>query len=87
MRIEDLKAMRIWVCFMQAQKDGHLDKNPISAYGTETSSDAAHAHTWVTYDEAVKAMHENGYDAVGFAIAENMFFLDIDYMAVTNPFV
>ena len=87
MRMDDLKTMRIWVCFTLTEKGGHLDKNPISAYGTETGSDAAHAHTWVTYNEAVKAMHEKGYDAVGFAIAENMFFLDIDHMAVTDPFV
>ena len=87
MQIEELKAMRIWVCFMLTEKEEHLDKNPISTYGTETGSDAAHAHTWVTYDEAVKAMHEKGYDAVGFAIADNMFFLDIDHMAFTDPFV
>lgn len=48
MRIDDLKAMRIWVCFSIKEKDGRFDKNPISAYGTETGSDDAHAHTWVT---------------------------------------
>jgi primase-polymerase (primpol)-like protein len=57
--------LRIWVCFNIRKKDGRLKKNPISAYDTETGSDAAHAHTWVIYDKAVKAMKEKGYDAVG----------------------
>ena len=87
MRIDDLKAMRIWVCFSIREKDGRLEKNPISAYGTETGSDDAHAHTWVTYDEAAKAMSEKGYDAVGFAVPKEMFFQDIDHMDETDPFV
>jgi P4 family phage/plasmid primase-like protien len=87
MRIEELKAMRIWVCFTLTEKNGRTEKNPISAYGTETGSDAAHAHSWVTYDEAVRAMNEKGYDAVGFALPDNMFFLDMDHMGVNDPFV
>lgn len=87
MRIEELKEMRIWVCFTLIEKNGRTEKNPISAYGTETGSDAAHAHSWVTYDEAVRAMNEKGYDAVGFALPDNMFFLDMDHMGVNDPFV
>lgn len=87
MRIEELKEMRIWVCFTLIEKNGRTEKNPISAYGTETGSDAAHAHSWVTYDEAVRAMNEKGYDAVGFAFPDNMFFLDMDHMGVNDPFV
>lgn len=87
MRIDDLMAMRIWVCFSIKEKDGRFDKNPISAYGTETGSDDAHAHTWVTYEDAVKAMKEKGYDAVGFSVPKEMFFQDIDHMNETDPFV
>lgn len=39
MRIDELKAQRIWVCFIIRKKDGGFDKKPISAYGTETGSD------------------------------------------------
>ena len=35
MRIDDLKAMQIGVCFSFREKDGRLEKNPISAYGTK----------------------------------------------------
>ena len=79
--------MRIWVCFTLIEKNGRTEKNPISAYGTETGSDAAHAHSWVNYDEAVRAMNEKGYNAVGFALPYNMFFLDMDHMGVNDPFV
>ncbi len=87
MRIDELKAQRIWVCFIIRKKDGGFDKKPISAYGTETGSDADHAHTWVTYDEAVRAMKEKGYDGIGFALPEGFFFIDIDHRELTDPFL
>lgn len=85
MRIDELKAQRIWVCFIIRKKDGGFEKKPISAYGTETGSDADHAHTWVTYDEAVRAMKEKGYDGIGFALPEGFFFVDIDHRDLTDP--
>lgn len=85
MDIEDLKKQHIWVCFILTQKENHLDKDPISAYGTETGSDKAHAHTWVTYDEAVKAKDEKHYGAVGFAVPEKMAFVDMDGIEPTAP--
>lgn len=85
MDIEELKKRSIWVCFILTQKESHLDKDPISAYGTETGSDDAHAHTWVTYDEAVQAMHEKHYDAVGFSVPKDMGFVDMDGIEPTAP--
>lgn len=41
----------------------------------------------VICDEAVKAMNEKCYDAVGFALTENMFLQDIDHMDKADPFV
>lgn len=85
--LAELKQMKIWVCFIITEDNGKTNKNPISAHGTETGSDADHAHTWVTYDEAVKAMQERAYNAVGFCVPENMGFLDMDHMNETDPFV
>lgn len=87
MHMDELKAMKIWVCLIITDKNGKLDKKPISAYGTETGSDEAHAHTWVTYDEAVKAMNEKGYSAVAFTVPKNMAFMDLDHKELTDPFV
>jgi putative DNA primase/helicase len=85
MDIEDLKKQRRWVCFKLTQKENHLDKDPISAYGTETGSDDAHAHTWVTYNEAVKTTQEKHYDAVGFSVPKGMGFVDMDGVEPTAP--
>ena len=87
MHMDELKAMKIWVCLIITDKNGKLDKKPISAYGTETGSDEAHAHTWVTYDEAVKAMNEKCYSAVAFTVPKNMAFMDLDHKELTDPFV
>lgn len=85
MDIEDLKKQRRWVCFILTKKENHLEKTPISAYGAETGSDDAHAHTWVTYYEAVKAMNEKRYGAVGFSIPDDMVFVDMDGYKPNEP--
>ncbi len=84
--MQELMEQKIWICWNFAEVKGRRTKKPISAYGTPTGTDAAHAHTWVTYEEA-KAAAEKNYDGVGFVIPEGYFFLDIDHMALTDPFV
>ncbi len=85
--MQELKAMKKWLCWNYAVVNGRRTKKPISAYGTATGTDAAHAHTWVTYEEAVLAAREKHYDGVGFVIPEGYFFLDIDHKEWTDPFV
>lgn len=85
--MQELMEQKIWICWNFAEVKGRRTKKPISAYGTPTGTDAAHAHTWVTYEEANAAAEKNGYDGVGFVIPEGYFFLDIDHMALTDPFV
>ncbi|MCD8009053.1 MAG: phage/plasmid primase, P4 family [Clostridiales bacterium] len=85
--MQELMEQKIWICWNFAEVKGRRTKKPISAYGTPTGTDAAHAHTWVTYEEAKTAAEKNGYDGVGFVIPEGYFFLDIDHMALTDPFV
>lgn len=85
--MQELMKQKIWICWNFAEVKGHRTKKPISAYGTPTGTDAAHAHTWVTYEEARTAAEKNGHDGVGFVIPERYFFLDIDHMALTDPFV
>ncbi|MCD8381943.1 MAG: phage/plasmid primase, P4 family [Clostridiales bacterium] len=85
--MQELMEQKIWICWNFAEVKGRRTKKPISAYGTPTGTDAAHAHTWVTYEEAKAAAEKNGYDGVGFVIPKGYFFLDIDHMALTDPFV
>jgi len=85
--VQELMEQKIWICWNFAEVKGRRTKKPISAYDTPTGTNAAHAHTWVTYEEAKAAAEKNGYGGVGFVIPEGYFFLDIDHMALTDPFV
>ena len=83
-----LKNTKIWVCFkLKDSKDGRKGKIPCSAEGTATGTSANYAHTWVTYDEALAAARQNGYDGVGFVVPSGFFFLDIDHRKLDDPFV
>ncbi len=85
--MQELKGMKIWLCWNYTAVNGRKTKKPISAYGTATGTDAAHAHTLVTYNEAVSAAEKNNFDGVGFVIPEGYFFLDIDHKDLTDSFV
>ena len=87
MTMEELKQQRIWIDWQYETRKGNRTKVPYSAYGTATGTTQDYAHTWVTYDEAVKAAKEHGYDGVGFIIPEGYFFLDIDDKDLNHPFV
>ena len=85
--MKELKERKIWFCWNLVKQNGKITKKPISAYGTVTGTNEKYAHTWVTYNEAVKAAKEKGYKGVGFVIPEGYFFLDVDNRTIDNPFV
>ena len=82
-----LKQKRIWVAWNYRLVDGRLTKKPISIYGTPTGTDEAYSHTWATYDEAVAAKEKYGFSGIGFVVPKGYFFLDIDHMDLSDPFV
>ena len=85
--MEELKAQKIWVCWQYAVVKGKRTKKPVSAHGTSVGTDEKYRHAWVTYDEALSAAKEKGYDGVGFIIPEGYVFLDIDHRALEDDFV
>lgn len=87
MTMDELKLRRIWIVWRFETRKGNETKVPYSAHGTPTGTNAEYAHSWVTYDEAVKAMREKGYDGVGFIIPDDCFFLDIDDKPPDDPYV
>lgn len=87
MYIDELKSQKVWLCWNYETRKGKRTKVPISARGTVTGANSEYAHTWVTYDEAVKAAEERGYNGVGFKIPQGYFFLDIDHKELADPFV
>lgn len=87
MHMRELQAQKIWFCWNYETRKGEKTKVPKSAYGTATGTNAAYQHTWVTYDVAVSVAKEHGDDGVGFKIPEEYFFLDVDDMDVSDPYV
>ena len=83
--MQELKKQKIWVCWNYIMEKGQRKKKPVSAYGTETGPDAAHAHTWVTYEEAKVAAEKNSFDGISFVIPNGYFFLDIDHRDTADP--
>ena len=67
--MQELMDRKIWFLWIWSKdKNGNPTKKPIAANGGATGTDDAHSGTWVTYDEAVTAMHERGSAGVGFKI-------------------
>lgn len=86
--IQQLKQMRIWVCFQKVKdQNGRLTKKPIAASGRATGSSRRYRGTWVTYEEARAAAEKHGFSGVGFVIPKGFFFLDIDGKTPDDPFV
>ena len=85
--LDELKQMKIWICWNYRDKDGRRTKVPVSANGTATGTNEAYSHTWVTFNEAKIAAVEKHYSGVGFVIPKGWFFLDIDHRDMQDPFV
>lgn len=85
--LDELKQMKVWICWNYMEKDGKRTKVPISASGNKTGTDEPHRDTWVTFDEAKAAAAEKNYSGVGFVIPEGYFFLDIDHKPLDDPYV
>ena len=64
-------------------KNGKSTKQPFAAGGGPTGTDDKWSHTWVTYNEAVKAKEHNPVAAgIGFKIPKGYYFIDIDHKDV-----
>ena len=64
---------------------GKTSKVPQAAGGGKTGASEEYRGTWVTYEEAIAAQEEHGYDGVGFVLEEGFFFLDLDNVDINSP--
>ncbi|MBZ4653100.1 MAG: primase [Peptococcaceae bacterium] len=87
--MQELMDMKIWMLWRWAtDKNGKPTKKPFAAGGGPTGTDDKWSHTWVTYNEAVKAKEHNPVAAgIGFKIPKGYYFIDIDHKAITDPLV
>ena len=82
--MNELKNLKIWICWNYKEKNGKRTKKPCAASGAKTGTDPKHSATWVTYAEAVVAAKKHNYDGIGFIIPEGYFFLDIDHRSMED---
>ena len=86
--MQALKEKKIWMVWRYETRKGKRTKVPKSAVdGGPTGTDAKWEHTWVTYDEAVKAKEAYNADGIGFKIPEGFFFLDVDDKPLDDPLI
>ena len=87
--MQELMDMKIWMLWRWAtDQKGKPTKKPFAAGGGPTGTDDKWSHTWVTYNEAVKAKEHNSVAAgVGFKIPIGYYFIDIDHKALSDPLV
>jgi len=68
----ELKSLSQWVCWAGVDK---IPKNPATG-GNARSNDCS---TWGTFDDAVAACDEYGFDGIGFMFANGYFGVDLDH--------
>ena len=87
--MQELMDMKIWMLWRWAtDQNGNPTKKPFAARGGPTGTDDKWSHTWVKYNEAVKAKEHNSVAAgVGFKIPKGYYFIDIDHKALSDPLV
>jgi len=87
--MQELMDMKIWMLWRwSTNQNGKPTKKPFAAKGGPSGTDDKWSHTWVTYNEAVKAKEHNSVAAgVGFKIPKGYYFIDIDHKELTDSLV
>jgi len=85
--MQELMDMKIWFLWRKEIDGDRINKIPFAAGGGATGTNGKYRHTWVTYDEAVTANTKQSAAGIGFVIPKGHFFLDIDHIPLTDPFV
>ncbi len=79
----ELTERRQWVVWRWEGRDGKPTKPPYTVNGKLASS--TDANTWVTFEEALTASREGGYNGVGFVFTEGDPFAGVDLDNCRHP--
>lgn len=79
-----LKALPQWVGYRREERDGKVTKVPYSTM-TRTRASVANPADWATFDEAMAAFHDGGFDGVGFVLTRKDPFTGIDLDHCIDP--
>jgi hypothetical protein len=74
----ELKSCRQWVCWMQEERDGKLTKVPYNPH-THEMADTTDPNTWVSFPDAAKGYHANGYHGIGYVFSKDDSFCGFDF--------
>src|SRR5215217_8096069 len=80
----NMKDLRQWLCWRTEERGGELTKVP---YGPRTGrrGDSTGPETWASYDEAVNACTEHGYDGIGFVFTPEDDLCGVDLDKCLDP--
>src|SRR5215217_3449042 len=80
----DIRALRQWLVWRLEERDGKPTKIPYSpATGLKASSTTP--ENWASYQEAVRACKEHGYDGIGFVFSKDDQFCGVDLDGCLDP--
>jgi putative DNA primase/helicase len=80
----DIRALRQWLVWRLEERHGRPTKIPYSpATGQRASSTTP--ENWVSYQEAVRACKEHGYDGIGFVFSKDDPFCGLDLDDCLDP--
>jgi hypothetical protein len=81
---QNIRDLRQWVCWRTEERDGKVTKVPICPHIGELAA-VDRPETWGTYEEAVRAAREHGYDGVGFVFTEDDPYAGVDLDNCRDP--
>ena len=79
-----MKDLAQWINWRYEERDGKVTKVPICPHTGELAA-VDRPETWGTYQEAVQAAREHGYDGVGFVFTEEDPYTGIDLDKCRSP--
>src|SRR5215217_4947659 len=80
----DIRALRQWLVWRLEERHGRPTKIPYSlATGLRASSTAP--ENWASYQEAVRACKERGYEGIGFVFSKDDPFCGVDLDGCLDP--
>jgi len=81
---EELQVRNQWTCWRLEERNGKTTKVPYNAASGHRASSTDSA-TWASYEEAVEAVEDGGYNGVGFVFSSGDPYTGIDLDKCRNP--
>src|SRR5215207_9094389 len=81
---QNIRDLRQWLCWRTEERDGKPTKVPYSPL-TGEKANSTDPETWASYEEAVSAYREHGYDGIGFVFTPEDDLCGVDLDGCLDP--